>query len=218
MRPGPILRLALSGVAGYLGGSMLTADIVSGLVRRRSAAATDLRSVGSGNPGAANAFANLGTGAGIAILAGDIAKGAIAPAVGRRIAGDAGVYLAATTAVVGHCFPVWSRFRGGKGVATSAGTTLLAFPAYVPIDISLVAVSFFFSRHAGKATAIASSVFVASSCLWYARQWPSLWGAKPTAGLPLYAVATSAVIGYKFLSAPAHAGNRAPVAEEPVDA
>lgn len=218
MNPGSGFRLALAGVAGYLGGSVLTADIVSRAVRRRSTAQTDLRSVGSGNPGAANAFANLGTGAGIAILAGDIAKGAIAPAIGRRIAGDAGIYLAATTAVIGHCFPIWSHFRGGKGVATSAGTTLIAFPAYVPIDLSLVGTSFFFSRHAGKATAIASSVFVASSFLWHARQWPSLWGAKPTLGLPMYAVATSAIIGYKFLAAPAHSGNRATAAAEPTDA
>ncbi len=192
---------------GYLAGSVLTADPAARAARRVRRTEVDLRAVGSGNPGAANAMANLGTTWGLAVLAGDIAKGAAAGAGGRWIAGDAGAYAAASAAVGGHCFPVWSRFRGGKGVATSAGTTLAVFPAYVPVDLGLVAVSWVASRHAARATLATSALFVVAAALWKRHQWPNLWGPKPTWGMPLYAVATSAMIAYRFASAPAHRGN-----------
>ena len=201
-------RLGLATIAGYLVGSVLTADLVAGVARRRGGDRVDLRATGSGNPGAANVMANLGTSWGVAVLAGDILKGGAGAQAGRVLAGDAGAYLAATAAVAGHCFPVWSRFRGGKGVATSAGTTLVCFPAYIPVDVGLVGLSWVASKHAGKATAVASSAFVLAAFAWYRFGLPNAWGTKPTAGLPLYAAATSAIIGYKFLAAPAHAGNR----------
>lgn len=200
-------RIVAAGLTGYTVGSILTADLVVKVVARRSPATPDLRRVGSGNPGAANAFANLGTGWGIGILAGDIFKGAIAAQAGRVLAGDAGGYLAASAAVAGHCFPLWSRFRGGKGVATSAGTTLVAFPAYVPIDLGLVGLSFLASRHAARATAVASSVFVMAAFVWRWRRWPNLWGTKPTWGLPAYAVATTSMIAYRFFTSPRHMGD-----------
>lgn len=206
-RPPSQCRFVGAGLIGYAVGSILTADLVVKVAARRVAATPNLRRVGSGNPGAANAFANLGTGWGIGILAGDIFKGAIAAQAGRVLAGDAGGYLAASAAVAGHCFPIWSRFRGGKGVATSAGTTLVAFPAYVPIDLGLVGVSFFASKHAARATAVASSAFVMAAFVWRWRRWPNLWGTKPTWGLPAYAVATTSMIAYRFLTSPRHMGD-----------
>ena len=201
------VRLGAAAVAGYAVGSVLTADLVSQLASRRNGGAVDLRATGSGNPGAANVMANLGANWGIAVLAGDIIKGAADAQAGRAIAGDAGAYLAASGAVLGHCFPLWSGFRGGKGVATSAETTVVCFPDYVPVDIGLVAASWLASRHAGKATVGASAAFVLAAFAWYRFRLPNAWGAKPTAGLPLYAAATAAIIGYKFLSAPRHFGN-----------
>ncbi|MGI8925445.1 MAG: glycerol-3-phosphate acyltransferase [Tepidiformaceae bacterium] len=198
----------LAAVAGYLIGSILTADVAARLANRGRTASVDLRATGSGNPGAANAMANLGTGWGAAVLAGDILKGGAAAQAGRIIAGDGGAYVAATAAVAGHCFPAWSGFRGGKGVATSAGTTLVCFPAYIPIDSALVVTSWLASKHAGKATAIASTVFVASAWAWRRFRLPNAWGTKPTTGLPLYALATTAIIAYKFLTAPRHMGDR----------
>lgn len=199
-------KLYLAGVVGYLMGSILTADLATRVARRTSGKEVDLRAVGSGNPGAANAISTLGGRWAAAILAGDIAKGAAAAKAGRMVAGDAGAYLAATAAVAGHCFTAFNGFRGGKGVATSAGTTFVVFPAYVPVDFGVVGVSWFASKHTGKATAAASALFVAAAFLWKWRRWPTLWGTRPTWGLPLYAIATTAMIGYRFLSAPKHFG------------
>lgn len=201
------VRLLMATALGYLVGSIMTGDLAAKSARRLRAREVDLRSVGSGNPGAANAMANLGTGWGIAVLAGDIAKGAAAGAGGRWIAGDNGGYAAATAAVAGHCFPLWSAFRGGKGVATSAGTTFTVFPAYVPIDLGVVAVSWVASKHAAMATLTASALFVVAAFAFYRRGWRNLWGPSATVGLPLYAAATSAIIAYRFLTAPSHKGN-----------
>ncbi|MDO9173778.1 MAG: glycerol-3-phosphate acyltransferase, partial [Actinomycetota bacterium] len=59
----------------------------------------------------------LGAKAGYTVMAGDIAKGALASGVGALVAGPAGAHLAGSASVVGHCFPVWNGFRGGRGVA-----------------------------------------------------------------------------------------------------
>ncbi len=197
----------VAAVAGYLIGCILTADIVAKLANRRRAEQVDLRVVGSGNPGGANAFANLGKGWGAAVILGDIAKGGLGAQAGRLIAGDAGAYAAATAAVAGHCFPAFANFRGGKGVGTSAGTTLVCFPAYIPIDVALVTGSFAWSRHAAKATYVASTVFCLAALGWRLFGIRNAWGTKPTWGLPLYAMGTTAIIFYKFFSAPAHMGD-----------
>ncbi len=204
-----LYRLWLAAVAGYLVGCVMTADLATRAATRGGGDGVDLRATGSGNPGAGNAMANLGTRWGVAVLAGDMLKGAAGAQAGRIIGGDAGAYAGGTAAVVGHCFPAFAGFRGGKGVATSAGTTAVCFPAYIPIDVGLVALSWAASKHAGKATAVASGVFVLAAVAWRTFRLPNAWGAKVTWGLPLYALATTAVITYKFLAAPRHMGNRA---------
>ena len=123
---------------GYLLGTIPTADIVS---RRVSAGAVDLRSAGSGNPGGANAMAVLGPRAGTTVMVGDIGKGVLACAAGAVVAGRSGAHLAGTASVVGHCYPVWNGFHGGKGVAASVGQCLATFPAYFPIDLAVAAVT-----------------------------------------------------------------------------
>ena len=198
LQPSHLLRLAAAGIGGYLLGSVLSADIASGLLRR-TGPAPDLRATGSGNPGAANAMAHMGHSWGIGILAGDIAKGFVAGIAGRRLASDRGAYLAAAAAEAGHCFPVFHRFRGGKGVATSVGTALACIPVYVPVDVGVAVAGFARTRHAGKATMLASAVFVAASVVWWLRRLPNGWGPKPTPGLPLYALATSAIIAWRFV-------------------
>lgn len=72
-------------------------------------------------------------------MAADIAKGAVASRIGRRLAGDIGQHVAGVAAVVGHCYPVTKDFRGGKGVGCSVGQCLATFPAYLPIDVAVAA-------------------------------------------------------------------------------
>ncbi len=206
-----------AGLLGYLAGSFPTADLAAKYVKRRSGGAgDDLREAGSGNPGAVNVGKLVGRNWGLIVLAGDMAKGAAACVAGRALVGDNGAYLAGTTSVIGHCFPPWRRFRGGKGVATSFGSSLVCFPAYAPMDLAVATAAFFLSK--GRAslaagpdaqpaarigTFVASGAFSIAAVYWWSKRKGNLWGPKPTLGLPLYALATSGVIAYRFLTAPA---------------
>ncbi|GMU78683.1 MAG: glycerol-3-phosphate acyltransferase [Acidimicrobiia bacterium] len=88
----------------------------------------DVTKAGSGNPGASNVLRLLGWKAGALVLVLDAAKGAIAAAAGLAIDGHRGAWILGVAAVVGHVFPVWKRFRGGRGVATGAGVFLVVYP------------------------------------------------------------------------------------------
>ncbi|MEA2843960.1 MAG: acyl phosphate:glycerol-3-phosphate acyltransferase [Actinomycetota bacterium] len=187
-----------SAVSGYLIGTLPSADIAARLATKGAA---DLRAAGSGNPGAVNAMAVLGQGWGSAILAADTLKGVAACVAGGWLAGPVGAHVAGTAAVVGHCFPVWNGFRGGKGVAVSLGQCLATFPAYLPIDL---AVAWGVGKWSGRAlpgTAAASATWVAAGTLWATRRWPNLWGPTPSPALPLASAASSAVILYRFATA-----------------
>lgn len=112
---------------GYAFGCFLTADVVC-----RRLAGKSVFQVGVGNPGMANVGHELGTRAAALVLAGDIAKTLAAWLVVRALfpANAAVCGLAATTgATIGHNFPAWHRFRGGKGVTTTCSAIILAAPA-----------------------------------------------------------------------------------------
>jgi acyl-phosphate glycerol 3-phosphate acyltransferase len=197
------VRIGLAGLVGYFAGTFPTADIVTRYAASRDGhEITDLRAAGTGNPGALNAAKTLGWKWGAVILAGDVLKGALASLAGRIIVGDNGTYAAGSGAVIGHCAPVWSGFRGGKGLATSAGTSVVCFPAYMPIDVGLAAATLALSRgRAGTATYVASAVFIGAAVYWWRANKGNLWGPKATAGLPLYALSSSAIITYRFMTA-----------------
>jgi glycerol-3-phosphate acyltransferase PlsY len=115
--------MMLAMVLGYLAGSVPFAFL---LARR---AGIDVRAVGSGNVGAANVMRATGTGRAVAVMALDVAKGAAAVAIAQVATG--GAVLASLTgaaAIVGHIYPVWLRFHGGKGVAVAAGVFALLAP------------------------------------------------------------------------------------------
>jgi acyl phosphate:glycerol-3-phosphate acyltransferase len=98
------------------------------LVAKRSG--VDVRRVGSGNVGATNVMRNVGRGAGLAAFALDFVKGVAASLVARHLSPEEPwPAVAAIVAVLGHMYPVWLRFRGGKGVATGAGAFLPLAPA-----------------------------------------------------------------------------------------
>ena len=186
---------AVAVLAGYLIGTLPSADVAA---RLADGPVTDLRTAGTGNPGAFNTANVLGARWGAAVLAADMAKGAAAGAVGRAIAGPTGAYLAATASVAGHIVPVWSGGRGGKGVATSAGACLAVFPAYFPIDAAVAATAAVSKRNAETTMQVASAVWVAAAIVWWRRRLPNAWGPSPTVGLPLFAVSSAAMILTKF--------------------
>lgn len=107
----------------------------------RLAAGVDLRRAGSGNPGAANALRIGGVPLALSVLALDVMKGALSVAWASRLgAGDAAPALAGVAAVVGHIYPIWMRFKGGKGVATAAGAFGVLSPmALVPAAALFIA-------------------------------------------------------------------------------
>jgi glycerol-3-phosphate acyltransferase PlsY len=108
----------------------LLGSVPFGVVVARRSGGVDLRRVGSGNIGATNVLRAVGRGAAALTLLGDIGKGALAVGLARW-AGLAPSFVAAAAmaAVVGHLYPVWVGFRGGKGVATTFGVVLAAMPA-----------------------------------------------------------------------------------------
>ena len=115
-------------VGAYFIGSLDFAVVVA------RAHGVDIHAVGSGNPGASNVLRTLGKGPAAMVLLGDALKGVIAAAVGWMAvgAGDPATqpiaFAAGFMAVMGHCFPVFHKFKGGKGVATGAGVLLFTLP------------------------------------------------------------------------------------------
>ena len=196
------LRTVAAAITGYLVGTIPSADIAARLASRRRSR-SDLRAIGTGNPGALNAAKSLGWKWGALVLAGDLGKGVLASLLGRRIAGDNGAYAAGASSVVGHRLPAWNGFRGVKGVATSAGTSLVCFPVYAPADVGLATALTVLSRGRAEVSAgVTSAVFVLAATYWWAAKRKNAWGPEPTVGLPLYALASSALIIQRLLSAP----------------
>jgi glycerol-3-phosphate acyltransferase PlsY len=118
------LVLGLVALCGYLIGS-----IPFGLVITRALGLGDLRSIGSGNIGATNVLRTGNKAAAAATLLLDSGKGAAAVLIARALLGEEAAQIAGGAAFLGHLYPVWLRFRGGKGVATFLGTVLaLAWP------------------------------------------------------------------------------------------
>jgi glycerol-3-phosphate acyltransferase PlsY len=194
---GRLTKVALAAGVGYLVGSFSWADLAA---RRATAGQVDLRVAGSGNPGALNAIETLGKRWGVAVGVGDVVKGATASVVGRAIAGDIGAHVGGTAAVVGHCYPIWTGFRGGKGVASACGQCIATFPAAVPIEIVAGAVGILgpFERRSHTTTVLLTTTWVVTGLLWWLRRWPNRWGPAPTIALPLTAAVSSAVVLRRF--------------------
>src|SRR6202140_3267399 len=113
-------------IVAYLLGS-----IPFGLLLTKLFGGGDVRQAGSGNIGATNVARVVGPLPGILTLLLDSAKGAVAVWLAARSSNDSAMWMviAALAALIGHCFPVWLKFRGGKGVATAAGGFLVLSPA-----------------------------------------------------------------------------------------
>jgi glycerol-3-phosphate acyltransferase PlsY len=136
--------VAVTIVVGYLIGSIPLANLVAS---RR--AKVDLREVGDRNPGFWNARETLGRKAAIPVFIGDSAKGVIAALIGALLA-DPGVwglaYVGCAAAMVGHSFPVFARFRGGRSILTFAGGAAVFATIPFMVSIALLLVTFAVSR------------------------------------------------------------------------
>jgi len=109
-------------VVSYLLGSISFGIVVASLQ------GVDIRAVGSGNPGMSNILRNLGKKSAALVLLGDGLKGAAAAAIGSFWVGGEFGWVALLAAVIGHSFPIWHGFRGGKGVATAIGGLVFLAP------------------------------------------------------------------------------------------
>ena len=165
-------------VFGYLLGS-----VPFGLVIAR-ARGVDIRQRGSGNIGATNVARNLGKKLGVLVLLLDALKGAL-PVIGATLLGLEPLVICAVgwAAIVGHCFPVWLGFRGGKGVATSLGVLIVIDPAVT----ALSAVAFAMVVGATRMVSLGSLVAMSSFPI-------AAWALGRPSALVLLGVATAAVV------------------------
>ena len=115
------LKLLLTGVIAYLLGSISVGVIVS-----KAYGQIDIRKQGSGNIGMTNVMRTLGWLPSFLTFAGDVLKGFLASYIGKLIAGDIGMHVGGILAIVGHNWPIFFSFKGGKGMSTSLGYLLMS--------------------------------------------------------------------------------------------
>ncbi len=122
--------------------SFLLGSVPFGLVITRAMGLGDLRKIGSGNIGATNVLRTGSKPAALATLVCDVGKGAFAVLVARSLFGELAGQLAGVAAFAGHCYPIYLRFRGGKGVATFLGTVLaLVWPVGLAVCATWILVA-----------------------------------------------------------------------------
>jgi len=157
--------------AAYLLGSIDFGVIVPRL------AGIDIYTRGSGNPGASNVLRSVGRKAGAAVMVGDVVKGMLAAAVGDFWVGEAVGFACGLAAVVGHVFPLWHRFRGGRGVAAAIGAAIWLEPWFglgtALVWVGIVAVT----KTASVASLVAMVAYVPGFALFGHRGWSLVWAA-----------------------------------------
>lgn len=155
----PVLSYIVTALVAYLLGSIPTGFLVA------KARGVDIRTVGSGNIGATNAFRVLGKGLGVFVLLMDALKGWVAVIVGAAVVdavlpgGPPLEYLritAGVTAILGHNFTCWLHFKGGKGIATSAGVLIALVPWALIIILFIFIILFLLTRYVSVGSIAAS--------------------------------------------------------------
>ena len=195
------LAVAAAVGAGYLVGTFPTAVLVT---RAATRGRVDIRDAGTGNPGGLNTAQVIGKRWGTLVMAVDAVKGAAGGALGWVIGGPVGAYAGAVAAIAGHIWPVWTRFRGGMGVATSGGAVIAVFPAFFPVDAAVAGIGAAKLRNTERAVQLSCSVWVAAALLWWLADLPNLWGPDPTLALPISQTVGAAIILGRFYQARRH--------------
>ncbi|TVQ36252.1 MAG: glycerol-3-phosphate 1-O-acyltransferase [Geminicoccaceae bacterium] len=152
--------LVAAGIVGYLIGA-----IPFGVILTKLAGAGDLRQIGSGNIGATNVLRTGKKSLALAVLVLDALKGAVPAALAFAWFGPDMAKVTALATVVGHCYPVYLRFQGGKGVATAAGVLFALTPVIALVALAAFAVVVALSRYVslGSLTAAAAAPLAAWS-------------------------------------------------------
>lgn len=147
------LRLAIAAAIGYLLGSANTSIIVGKFY------GVDVRNHGSGNAGATNTLRTLGKSAAALVGVGDVLKGIIACLLGSFLAGDTGLMVGGFASVVGHNWPVYFNFKGGKGIFTSFAVVLMMDYKIGLMLLGVFAVIVFLTRFVSLSSIVASVFF-----------------------------------------------------------
>jgi len=147
------LRLVIVAVIGYLMGSANSSIIVGKFY------GTDVRNHGSGNAGATNTLRTLGKSAAALVGVGDVLKGVVACIIGSYLAGDIGLMVGGLTAIVGHNWPVYFNFKGGKGIFTSFAVVLMMDYRLGLILLGIFAIVVLTTRYVSLSSVTASVLF-----------------------------------------------------------
>lgn len=129
-------------IFGYLVGSIPSAYIAGKTLK-----GIDIRKVGDGNVGAANAFREISPLAGLTVMAADICKGAVVILVAQAFVPQTAVFLTGLAAVLGHILPVFLGFKGGRGEATASGVLVVLLPQAMLILLGIALVPFIITRN-----------------------------------------------------------------------
>ena len=157
--------------AAYLLGNFNAGIVFSRLIFKK-----DLRRHGSQNPGATNAFRVLGRAAGFLVLFFDALKGALAVAAAQWLfPGEFWPCLAGLFVVLGHVFPVLFKFKGGKGVATTAGVTLLLQPPVLLLELVPFFLLLFGTKYMSVASLACGLLLPVITLLWHRQIAPLFW-------------------------------------------
>ncbi|MGB8955496.1 MAG: glycerol-3-phosphate 1-O-acyltransferase PlsY [Tumebacillaceae bacterium] len=132
--------------------SYLIGSIPSALIVGKLGYGVDIRQLGSGNLGGTNTFRSLGKRAGMVVTVADVLKGTLAASLPVLLGSDLHLLIAGVPAVLGHCYPIFANFRGGKAVATSGGVLL----AYSPLFFVFLITFFFIVLYLSKYVSLAS--------------------------------------------------------------
>jgi glycerol-3-phosphate acyltransferase PlsY len=154
-------------------GSYLIGSVSFGLLLA-SRQGIDLRSIGSGNIGATNVGRALGERSGRMVMLLDMLKGFVPVAIARWVFDLPWPWITVVgiASVLGHCFPIWHDFRGGKGAATAGGVMLAALPPIGAATLAVFAVTKKASRRASVASLSAATFAAAATIALDGRQWP----------------------------------------------
>lgn len=155
------LKIIFVIVLGYLLGSVNFSILLG------SSKGVDIRKTGSGNAGATNTMRTFGKLAGLLVLAGDVLKGILACALGEMIMGSqgAGLLLCGLSTMIGHNWPVFFGFKGGKGVATSIGVLFMMDYRIALIVLGIFIIIVLLSRYVSLGSIIAAASFAVLSCI-----------------------------------------------------